>query len=297
VSTPFRCSAASAERGEPALGSASTVRSFLLVEAPGSWGVEALRDSRLPSGVRDWLTRLRGVRPLLVRQHHRRRRDGGPLRVFAAFADATRPWLETATLDTPDDVMDLDVGALGEGRSAGLTPHDELLYLVCTHGRHDACCAERGRPLCAAMQEAAPGRAWEVSHIGGDRFAANMLVFPHGLYYGRLRPEHAGPLVAAHEQGSLDLDHLRGRSSYPFAVQAAEIYLRRHLGLLGFTEVTLLGHDRTGALTRSAWHAGGGRWRVTVATVRGERHLLTCRSVSESSGLRQDLVSVEEEGA
>ena len=25
------------------------------------------------------------------------------------------------------------------------------LYGVCTHGRHDACCAERGRPVCAAL--------------------------------------------------------------------------------------------------------------------------------------------------
>ena len=41
---PYRCTAASVLRDEPALGSASTVRAFLLVEHPGPWGTDALRD-------------------------------------------------------------------------------------------------------------------------------------------------------------------------------------------------------------------------------------------------------------
>ena len=46
----FRCSAAGLERGDAIAGTASTVRAFLLVENPGPWGVDALRDSRLPAG-------------------------------------------------------------------------------------------------------------------------------------------------------------------------------------------------------------------------------------------------------
>ena len=84
------------------------------------------------------------------------------------------------------EVHDLDVEALGAGRSPGLTPHAGPGLRVCTHGRHDTCCAERGRPVAAALAAAHPELTWEVSHIGGDRFAANALVLPHGLYYGRL---------------------------------------------------------------------------------------------------------------
>src|SRR4029453_5830608 len=61
-------------------------------------------------------------------------------------------------------------------------------------GRHGACCAERGRPVAAALAQAHPEETWEVSHIGGDRFAGNLLVLPNGLYYGRLDP---GPALAA----------------------------------------------------------------------------------------------------
>ena len=80
---PYRCTAASVLRDEPALGSASTVRAFLLVEHPGPWGTDALRDARLPDGLGDRLraaSARTGVRVLLVRRQGARpgARPGGP---------------------------------------------------------------------------------------------------------------------------------------------------------------------------------------------------------------------------
>ncbi len=71
----FRCAIASDQRDEPMTGTASTVRAFLLVEHPGPWGVDALRDARLPDGLGDSLKRAAAaakVRPLLVRRPDRR---------------------------------------------------------------------------------------------------------------------------------------------------------------------------------------------------------------------------------
>ena len=65
--------------------------------------------------------------------------------------------------------------------------------------------------------------------MGGDRFAANMVVLPEGLYYGRMDPGTAAQVAALHEDGRVDLARLRGRASYPMHVQYAEIALRRHL--------------------------------------------------------------------
>jgi hypothetical protein len=215
--------------------------------------------------------------------------------VFAAFADRAAPWLETGVLQDPRELLDLDVAPLGRGARAaigGLTPHPEPLYLVCTHGRHDACCAERGRPLCAAMTKAAPEQTWEVSHIGGDRFAANLLVLPDGLYYGRLTPEDAPGFVAAHRRGDLDLEHLRGRCAYPFSVQSAEIYLRRELGLTRADAAPLLGVERTDDLTRAAFDVGGEAQVVTVRADRQAAHRLTCRAASAQAVVGYSLVSV-----
>ena len=63
-------------RDEPLAGTASTVRPFLLVENPGPWGVDALRDNRLPDQVKGGLgaaARAAGVRVLFIRRYHRRR--------------------------------------------------------------------------------------------------------------------------------------------------------------------------------------------------------------------------------
>ena len=84
----FRCSAAGLDRGDDIAGTASTVRSFLLVENPGPWGVDAVRDSRFPPAVKEGLgaaaARAR-VRPLLIRRFHRR----APLRGFRVYAART----------------------------------------------------------------------------------------------------------------------------------------------------------------------------------------------------------------
>jgi len=282
----FRCTAASLARDEPALGSASTVRAFLLVENAGPWGVDALQDARLPeqlkSGLRESAARA-GVRVLLIRRHLRHpppsRASYGPSRVFAAYADARNPWLETTTIAEPEVLLDLDLAALGRGDSPGLTPATEPVFCVCTHGRHDACCAELGRPTAAALTASHPEHTWEVSHIGGDRFAANLLVLPDGLYYGRVPAAAAPALAARHLEGHLDLDLLRGRSGFPFAVQFAEVALRRQLGNTRTDAVRLMSLVQSGDDWTAVLEAGGTSYDVLVRReTEEERHLLTCRA-------------------
>lgn len=294
----FRCSAESRLRADPIEGTASTVRSFLLVEAPGPWGVEALRDARLDHAVKERLQTLEaaiGVRPLLIRRSGDSNRIG--VRVFAAHAGGPRPWLETIRLEHPRELLDLDLAPLGRGRSLGLAAHPDPVFLVCTHGRHDVCCAERGRPLFAALSEAAPQQAWEVSHIGGDRFAPNVLVLPHGLYYGRLTPEDVQAFTDAHHAGRLDLEHLRGRSAFAFPVQAAEIHLRRRLGAVGIEPLALAEHARVGRQTRAVFLVGSQRWEVTIRTEPGAPRQLTCSAPRESRPPVHLLVGLEQIGA
>ena len=277
--TAFRCAVASQARGDDLAGSASTVRTFLLVEHAGPWGADALRDARLPDGLGAHLAeqgRRHRVRVLLVRRHGRPEATSG-VRVFAARAAGAGSWLESATLDTVDDVRGVDLAALGAGRSPGLEPHADPVLAVCTHGRHDACCAERGRPLAAALAGSAHADAvWECSHIGGDRFAGNLLVLPRGLYYGRLDPVAALRVADAHAGGRLDLDHLRGRSDLAMPVQAAEIAVRRRLGLAGLDDVCPTAARVDGELTSVTLDAAGREVVVRVRRVLEPAQQLTC---------------------
>ena len=294
----FRCAAASVLRDEPLSGTASTVRAFLLVEHPGPWGIDALRDARLPDGLDERLrdrARAAGVRVLLVR---RSRRDPSTRpRVLAAHPHPHHPWLEAGQVDDLHELLDLDLAALRAGRSVGLPAAEGPVLCVCTHGRHDACCAERGRPVAAALALARPAASWEVSHIGGDRFAGNLLVLPHGLYYGRLSPEDAVAVADAHDRGHLVLDHLRGRSGLPMPVQYAEIALRRELGetrveALRWTHRSVAGDTTT---ARFAHAATGTAYDVVVRTVAdgGGEHQLTCRASRANPAPRHELVSID----
>ncbi len=238
----------------------------------------------MPDAVRARLTTLGpefGIRCLLIRHHRadqraaaRNRSLPGGMTVFAAYPDPERPWLETGTLQSPDELLDLDYAGLAAGRSAGLERTDEPVFAVCTQGRHDPCCARRGRPVAAALAEAYPDHAWETSHMGGDRFAGNMLVLPHGLYYGRLTPDVVGDVIAAHLRGELLLDHLRGRSGYAPPSQVAEIALRRSLG-----EVRHGAVRRTG-VRRSTDDAGA---QVTTVTFDVDQASVDQVSVDQAS--------------
>jgi hypothetical protein len=280
---PFRCAAASQARDEPVAGTASTVRAFVALEDPGPWGVRAPADSRLPEEVKRFLRGVeaqRGVKVLLVRRPLRSSRRTSGARVLVAHA--VGGWLESQLLDRVEDVIGLDLTELAAGRSPGLERLDDPAYLVCTHGRHDACCAERGRPYAAALAALAPEQTWEVSHIGGDRFAANALVLPYGLYYGRLDSSAAARFVQDHANGRLDLDHLRGRSRYTFTVQSAEIALRRRLDDPRIAPYRLRSVTRGDVVTSAVFGVDGQAWQVDVETTTRPAELLTCRAATAS---------------
>jgi hypothetical protein len=149
------------------------------------------------------------------------------------------------------------------------------------------------RPFCAALAQAAPEETWEISHIGGDRFAANALVLPHGLYYGRLEPEDAASFAEKHHAGRLDVEHLRGRSAYAFSVQAAEIHLRRELAEDRIDALRLADHTRHGTETTAVFRHGEDLWKVRIHTELGEQRTLTCRGPATSLAPAHRLVSLD----
>ena len=248
-------------------GTASTVRSWLLLEDPGPWGRDALRDARLPERVGLELRRrcrAAGVRPLLIRRASSNASAAEGLACFAIRSGPEPPWIERTRLANVTDTLDLDLLSLGRGVRPGFESVGGPLFLVCTHGRRDVCCAERGRPLARALATAVPGATWESSHVGGDRFAGNVVAFPHGLYLGRVWPHEAAEVARAYADGRVSLRHLRGRSCYPMPVQAAEHALRTQRGVRPASTTSGSNAPRNAAACRppsSVRRRGGSRSR------------------------------------
>lgn len=277
-------------------GTASTVRSWLLLEDPGPWGRDALRDARLPERIGLELRRrcrAAGVRPLLIRRPApTATATPEAVSCFAIRSGPEPPWIERIRLDGIADALELDLQALGRGVRLGLEPYEGTLFLVCTHGRRDACCAERGRPLARALAASFPDQTWESSHVGGDRFAGNVVAFPHGLYLGRVRPEQAADVARTCADGRVPLAHLRGRSCYPMPVQAAEHALRSREELEGVDDVELLRAERRDDVSTVTFRTPAGTFAVAIHIEASEPALLTCKSRDEEAAPSYRVVSV-----
>ncbi|MGH9263733.1 MAG: sucrase ferredoxin [Acidimicrobiales bacterium] len=281
------CSAVSLAHGEPLQATASLVRSWVLIEHPGAWGPVALHESGLPTRLSDGLAALsseHGFRVLLVRRAVRP--TDRSRQVFVAHSGRHWRWIEERLVRDVDELLEVDFSPLREGRPLGFgTPRRAPLFLVCTNGRHDQCCANLGRPVSRALQARADGLVWESSHFGGDRFAGNLVCLPHGLYFGRLSPEDGERVVDGYRRGVIDLDNYRGRAGEPFAAQAAEYFLRRQERLVGVDDLLVIAVRREGRGVVQVRFAGpGGRSydvRVRVGAAEEPRQL-ACRSATEA---------------
>ncbi|CUR55276.1 Putative cytochrome P450 135A1 (modular protein) [metagenome] len=252
----FRCSAASRVDEESMAGTAPTEAAFLLVEYAGSWARDA------PSVLTEHVSVPAGVRPQLIRRHRARVNDRTT--VFAAWRTERGFAVETTSLGGLSELADLDLEALAAGRSPGLTPYDDLLWLVCTNGRRDVCCAEIGRPVAAAVAGLWPEATWETTHLGGHRFAGTLLALPSGITLGRLDAESAVVGCRAVADGRHPLELSRGRAGMPTPVQAAELHLAAQPG----PDLTFLDASDDGALTRVRFDRGSAVVRTQPGTSR-----------------------------
>lgn len=285
MSTLPRCSDAARDRGDPMVGTAPRVDRWLLVEHPGPWAIDALAGSGIAAGVQATLRAAAADvtgRIALVRRPDRRART--PSRSWLVV-DSVAGTVVAGRWRHAEDLL----GAVPALTGEPATPAHQLLLLVCTHGRHDTCCAVRGRPVAGALAQRWPEATWECSHVGGDRFAPNVVVLPDGYYYGGLDPVSAVEVVDAHVSGAVDATYLRGTTQEHQVAQAAVAAVHARSG-----------HLPAGSV-RSTEVVGDGerRWRVGLASPSGPATAtvttspsgpahLTCRATRESRATRYE---------
>lgn len=285
--TDLRCSDEARRRGDPLVGTAPPATRWLLLEQDAGWSAAAFAGMRLDPQVKravDAAAAAAGARIMLIRRPGRR---ASPVCLEHAWCvvDATGDDAVTWGSWAYDDDLDTAVQLLRE-RAAGGTepptlrppgPEPELL-LVCTHGRHDVCCATRGRPVAAALAQRWPEATWECSHTGGDRFAANVVVLPEGVVYGGLDPDSALVVVQDHHGGQPSAAHLRGVAGHSPAVQAAVVAVHERHGPLPWGRVHPVGVTTQDGVHRVLLRAPGGLLEVTVEEQVEPARQLTCRA-------------------
>lgn len=270
LTAPMRCSALAEELDEPMIGSVDQRVRWLLVEDRSAWGEKAVGD--VLGAELEAAAKARGMRLLLIR-----RREGDPAsdavrRAFLVDTEAARMAVRTVT----------DLGELPYMLDASLedfgAPLADPILLVCTNGKRDACCALRGRALMSALAADHAERTWECSHLGGHRFAGNLVCLPHGLVYGRVGPADGPRLADAYFAGRLDATFLRGRSAWPAPAQVAEAIVRRRLRLDGVGDVALVGVAVGEDRAVVDLEAAGATHRVTLRAERAAPRPISCRA-------------------
>ncbi len=222
----FPCSDGARGRGDPLIATAPPVRRWLLLEQPRGWPEKLMASPDLDGArprIQAAVVARRG-RVLFIRRPGRH--DPGGLRRWFVVDPLTRT--ESRGVWEPGPGLDEALSAFESG--GGLADAVAVRLLVCTHGRHDQCCAVRGRPVAAAVSDLFPQETWECSHLGGDRFAGNLVVLPSGTMYGDLDPAAAVDVVLSHREHRVAATHLRGVTTIPPVGQAALTGVLAELG-------------------------------------------------------------------
>ncbi len=252
---------------------AADVGVWLLLEHRGPWKRE-IGDCELGDSVARRLDELQArhptLRPMLIR------RDGGS-ETLSLYVVTTGTFGAVYHFDLNDsaELLDIDVDAV-IGGDVTTELDARPLYLVCTHGERDACCATYGRAFYKALVAQQPeAEVWQSSHQGGHRFAPAVLYLPWGVHYGRLQPGEAGELVAAHQRGDIfAMCRYRGQTAYPRPAQAAEAWLREQQDLLAIDGVELVDQETL----------AGGRYAIQFRTKNAMRHRLVVESQLDTLG-------------
>lgn len=238
--TTALCSADWDDSALPAWGSAKDAPVIVVVEVGGSWGRDAVADAGLEAP--------KGAVLYLVRSPSRHAETPARQRVIVSGGFDSAPWLVTGTLDGASVSAFLSGDVVDKTRWAefGLARSEEPALLVCTNGGRDTCCAVRGRPVAQTAYAVEPKRTWEVSHIGGHRFAPTAIHLPSGQTFGRLTTEDAATLARASTSNALPAELFsrfkhRGRVDLSPPQRVAETWWREQHPELALTPPVAIG--------------------------------------------------------
>ena len=302
------CAAESIERGDDMVGTATVAACFLLVECDGQWPInikELFEQSRLSSSLTKLLREFiewcpETVHPLLIKQK-RSSQKSRKSRIYVVVCEEGRQ--SGGRIDFSDE-SEVDLGKLKHAYSSrGIL---ENILLICTHGKRDKCCAKFGPPVFNILsKKLLDFEVYQSSHVGGDRFAANVIWLPYGLCFGHVQTALNDFAESLHQELVL-LKIFRGSVSFPSAAQYLEGVVREKYRLVKPCGVSLISYseeeDDNGYLVADAVlriseldsHTVRGRVRIRHDESTGPQVLASCNEDGFAFRRAFDLLELSE---
>ncbi|QUM75090.1 hypothetical protein HWV00_01885 [Moritella sp. 24] len=228
------CAKESVERRDNYLGTMTTVKCYLLIEYDNSWSKEInnlLENSKIETEVvnhindfTEWCPE--DVKVLFIKN----KETGSGKKIYLTRVHKGKEKVSEFFVDNYKDILTIDL------KNAYKNPGGcKNILVVCTHGKHDKCCAKFGHPVFLGLSKwikntGANFEVWECSHVGGDRFAANIIWLPYGLGFGHVELDteiFLNKLI----QNKIPLEYFRGCSFFSSAGQFLEGVIRKKYNL------------------------------------------------------------------
>lgn len=225
------CSEATSHIQEPLGGTAPSVKYWVAVSWPKTlWHSKALKSKGLPTSLAEWQQQQnskQGKTALRLISRPEATTEVVDIFIYPGNQHYTKvpiEKLETVLTNHFEGVVDTNY--------LQTTPQRPQLF-VCTHGKHDKCCAKFGQAVFKQFRHVIEEKQldidlWEGSHIGGHRFAATAITFPSGHVYGRMTLEDVIPVLEHIEQNRVYTPKYRGQCFFSSPEQAAEAHVHRY---------------------------------------------------------------------
>lgn len=232
------CSQMSSLSGEHLYGTAPEIENWFVLEYSGVWKKDAFPQSRLPEEVKEHLGKFLSSfeRSRIQLIGGGRPGEGNPVFYYACASEFS-PKLYRFEIETYQDLLSIDLPDLVSTGEIEKFSCEEKLVLVCTHGARDGCCAAAGPGVYRELLQEEGICAWRTTHVGAHRFAANLVMLPEGIYYGRVNGENLKDVISSHLRGEIFLDCYRGRSCFSQTSQVSDYFLRKKIQKLGIYDI------------------------------------------------------------
>ena len=225
------CSLMTRQTGEPLEGTAPFAKHFVFITWPKKyWQYEAL-DSRggFPEGLKEWMkvqSKITGKVSIRLVSHKELSNESADIYIYPEKIH----YSNILPKEISGVLMSHFLNECNSENKAKNIEKDHIL--VCTHGRHDKCCAKFGQELADNLRNHLKDQqnnieVFDSSHLGGHRFAPTMIDFPSGRAYGQLTTEEIPNYFESRKKGMVYAQAYRGSVFLSELLQVAEAYVQR----------------------------------------------------------------------
>ena len=168
------CADVSQQVNEPLYGTAvSIVNVWFLLEYSRPWRAKATEDNELPEAVQHGYKQKVGLSTAVFNSFAKQ----NPIQTLHALSHFPPQGVSIVFLsNNTKTYYKIDIASLlAEDNAFDSYLWTEPLYLVCTNGKRDRCCARQGANFFRTLQPLAGASVWQTTHLGGHRFAPTLL--------------------------------------------------------------------------------------------------------------------------